>query len=66
MLLCSEKKANKKVYGFKVCSRVLNLIVIGHYILHNKQSQSFLGVHGFLRLTIIISNLLSFSVFFSK
>ena len=35
MLLCSEKKANKKVSGFKVCSRVLNFIVIGHYTINS-------------------------------
>ena len=41
MLLCSEKKANKKVSGFKVCSRVLNFIVIGHYTINSPDINFF-------------------------
>ena len=37
MLLSSEKKANKKVCGFEVCSRVLNFIVIGHYTINGPE-----------------------------
>ena len=37
LLLCSEKKANKKVSSFKVCSHVLNFIVIGHYTINSPE-----------------------------
>ena len=65
MLLCSEKKANKKVSSFQVCSRVLNFIVIGHYTINSPEIfQVFTNFSD--NLTIIIRNFLPFFVLSSK